>query len=125
MSLGKAGKALQRAVQAGIPDGWELDEREVEMLDLAARQADDLERLETAISEAGAMVAGSTGQPVVNPAIPEARQARIAISRLLGALQLPDAEDSPRSAASERARKAARVRWERKDDFRRRRRGAA
>lgn len=124
MSVGRAGKALQKAVQAGLPDGWELDEREVEMLDLAARQADDLERLEKAIAKTGAMVIGSTGQPVVNPAIPEARQARLAISRLLGVLQLPDADDSLRSASSERARKAARVRWERKDDLKRRR-GAA
>jgi hypothetical protein len=65
MSLGGAGKALEKAVQAGLPDGWELDERELEILDLAAHQADDLDRLQKAIAKEGVTSTGSTGQRTV------------------------------------------------------------
>lgn len=51
---------------------------------LAARQADDLQRLEAAIKVDGVSVPGSAGQPVLNPCVQEARQARLAINRLLG-----------------------------------------
>lgn len=111
--LGNSGRALWRQIARALPEGWELDEREEALLRLAARQADDLTRLETAISKSGPMVPGSAGQPVVNPAIPEARQARLAISRLLGALHLPDAEEAPRTAAGQRGQRAANLRWSR------------
>src|SRR5437870_5362254 len=74
--LGTTVRALWRSVANGLPEGWELDERERAILTLAARQADDLARLETAITRDGAMTTGSAGQPVVNAAITEARQAR-------------------------------------------------
>jgi phage terminase small subunit len=110
--LGEAGQALWTSVSAALPEGFELDEREAAQLDLAARQADDLARLEALIEEEGPASIGSQGQRIVHPAIPEARQARIAISRLLGELDLaPDQAESPSTAASRRASKAARARW--------------
>lgn len=115
--MGPAGKALWKAVHGDLPKGWELDQREVKLLAMAARQADDLALLEASIRKVGAMVTGSTGQPTVNPAIPEARQARHAISRLLGALELPDADDMPATAATARSRKAAQARWGRKEQL--------
>ena len=48
--LGDRGKALGGTTVAGLPKGWELDEREHEILALAARQADDLRRLELELS---------------------------------------------------------------------------
>src|SRR5215211_2823845 len=109
--LGDRGKALWRSTMAGLPKGWELDERETQILTLAVRQADDLRRLEIAIRRDGAMVPGSQGQPVLNPAIGEARLARLAITRLLGELKLPDAAGVPRSSRSRSAQRAAAARW--------------
>jgi hypothetical protein len=123
--LGPAGKALWRSVHDDLPDDWELDRRELENLSLAARQADDLARLEKVIAKEGTMSIGSTGQPTVHPAIPEARQARLSISRLLGSIPLPDAEEQPQTAASERGRAAARARHGRREHLSRRRNAAA
>ncbi len=119
------GRALWQSIDKGLPDGWELDERERAILVLAARQADDLARLEALIAKHGAMVTGSAGQPVLNPAIAEARQARIAIDRLLGKLELPDEQEEPRSEAGKRARHAARARWDQRAQWEERRRGTA
>lgn len=116
--LGNGGKALWKQIRelceaAGDEEALiELDERELAVLELACRQADDLGRLQTAIKKNGAMALGSQGQPVVNPAITEARQARLAIGRLLGQLALPDGEEGGKAtAASRRAQRAAAGRW--------------
>jgi hypothetical protein len=63
------------------------------------------------------MVLGSAGQPVLHPAVVEARQARLAISRLLGTLSLPDEEAEPRTVAGLRAQRAARSRWQHGERF--------
>ena len=122
--LGNSGRALWRQIARSLPDGWELDEREEAILRLAGQQVDDLSRLEKAISKDGAMALGSAGQPVVNPAITEARQARLAIGRLLGTLHLPDADEAPRTAAGKRGQQAASTRWGRRDGERSRQRAA-
>lgn len=121
--LGNRGRALFASVAKALPDSLEFDEREVAILTMAARQADDVQRLETVVKEKGPMVKGSAGQPVVNPAVVEARQGRLAINRLLGELSIPDAEEEPRTAASRRSQHAANTRW---DERRKKaRRGAA
>ena len=50
----------------------------------------------------------------MHPAIPELRQGRQALSRLLGELKLPNADGRPESAASARGRHAANARWDEK-----------
>lgn len=110
--LGNAGRALWKQIAGSLPDGWELDNRERAVLFAACRQRDDISRLEAAIKKDGAMTTGSSGQPVVNPAVTEARQGRLALGRLLGQLQLPDEDDQPMTEAGRRAQKAARVRWD-------------
>lgn len=110
--LGNRGRALWRSVAKALPEETEFDEREVAILTMAARQADDVARLETAIKKQGTMVRGSTGQPVVNPAVTEARQGRLAINRLLGELSIPDEEEQPRTAAGRRGQHAAQTRWD-------------
>src|SRR5690349_2709344 len=93
-----------RRLYSSIVGDWELTDREAELLLLAARQADDVARLETAIRKHGTMVRGSTGQVVLNPAVGEARQGRMAIGRLLAQLNLQGDEDEvPQTAASKRA----------------------
>lgn len=118
--LGVAGRALWRSVSSALPDGFAWDERELAILTMAAHQADDLAALEAAIEQHGAMVVGSKGQPVLNPAIGEARQARLTVSRLLGLLGIPDEDEEPKTAASRHGQKAAQARWSRKENMQRR-----
>jgi hypothetical protein len=95
------------AIREGLPPGVELDEREEAILDLAARQAADVERAEADIAERGYLVVGSRGQQVLNPSIAEVRQGRLALGKLLGQLDLPEStRDVVRNA-----RHAAQARW--------------
>jgi hypothetical protein len=107
--LGAAGKRLWYTVV----EHYELDEHEVPLLESACRQADDIARLEALLSR-GVTARGSTGQTRLHPAVAEVRLGRIALARLLGTLNLPaDAASiaAPATHASNRARKAAEVRW--------------
>ena len=84
---------------------------EAEARRLQAAQ-DDLDRLADAIRTEGAMVPGSAGQPVVNPALTEARGQRLALHRLLSALQLPADDGVPLpTPVTVRNRQAAKARW--------------
>ncbi len=85
-----AGAALVKSIVGGLPAGVELDERERAVLDLASAQADDIARLEADVKEHGTRIEGSTGRPVLNPALIELRQSRLALGRLLAQLDLPD-----------------------------------
>lgn len=110
--LGAAGQELWRALHAALPAEAEFDERELVILTLAARQADDVAALEGSLRSSGPVVEGSQGQPRLSGAVAEARQGRLAVSRLLGALELPDFEaERLRSSSSKRAQHAANARW--------------
>jgi P27 family predicted phage terminase small subunit len=114
--LGNSGRSLWSQIQKALPAQWELDERELAILAAACRQRDDLAKLEASIAKFGVMSVGSKGQPVVNPAVSEARQARLAIGRLLGEISLPDeAANRPLTGRSRRAKHAADTRWNRRD----------
>jgi phage terminase small subunit len=108
-AFGMAGKALWKR----LAEVYEFEPRELQLLTMACRQADDLSRLETAIRRDGVHLVGSMGQKVLNPALAEARLARAAIGRLLGELDLPSftEEAKPRTAASRHGKKAADSRW--------------
>jgi hypothetical protein len=94
--------ALVEAIRAGLPDSHEWDERERALLDLAARQAADIDRLEADIAGNGVRSGGR-----LNPAIGEVRQGRVALARILAGVDVPDGA----SATTLRARKAAAARW--------------
>lgn len=115
--LGAAGKRLWRS----LTDKYELDPHELVLLEAAARQSDNLADCERHLAESDVMVLGSTGQPRVNPLVPEIRQQRIALAKLIDALALPTEDAAPVSAASRRARKAAQTRWGRVEALRQRR----
>jgi hypothetical protein len=102
---------LVAAIRKGIPAGVELDEREEALLDLAGRQACDVAAAEADVKARGYLVEGSRGQPVVNPSIGEARQARLALAKLLAQLELPDLSGVLRDQSSRDAQKAAQRRW--------------
>ena len=58
--------AMIEAIKAGLPPGVELDERETALLDLASRQALDVDRAEQDLVKRGYLVLGSRGQEVIN-----------------------------------------------------------
>jgi P27 family predicted phage terminase small subunit len=122
--LSEAGRALWRQIQRAVPDDAELDEREAAILAAACRQADDVAALEAAIAAHGVVVEGSRGQPRLSPLMTEARQGRLALARLLGELDLSDADAQRRSARSRRGQQAANARWDARDQLAERRRGA-
>jgi hypothetical protein len=100
-----AGAALEREIRKAVPPGVEFDEREAVLLAAAANQADDIAALERDIRERSHMINGA-----VNPAVREARQARLALARLLSGIDLPGAA----STTTLRAEKAARARCRRR-----------
>lgn len=105
--LGNAGRAMWKSIHDALGDEFELDDRERQILTLACRQRDDLAALEATLRKDGRTVRGSVGQPRLHPAVAEARQARLAIARLLGQLALPDDAGEMQTSASLRASKAA------------------
>ena len=111
--LGKAGKALWRSIHRDLEAGWELDARELHLLERACRTADDLAVLEATVDKEGATVEGSRGQTVVHPALVEARQLRVVQLRLLSVIEMADPFVSRQSStpAQSRARHAADTRW--------------
>ena len=119
--LGPAGRALWRS----ITGPFEPDERELQILTLACRQVDDVAALEALIARDGMVVEGSRGQLRLNSLVTEARQGRHEIANLLDKLNLPDADDRPMSGQSQRAKRAADIRWARSAEARASRRGPA
>jgi hypothetical protein len=104
-----------------LPNDAEFDERELAVLAAACRQADDLAALEAVIAEEGVVAIGSKGQPRLSSLVTEVRQGRLALTRLLGELDLTDANAEPRTARSRRAQHAATSRWHARDELERRR----
>lgn len=106
--LRSPGKALWRAITVDL----ELDARERVLLEMAARQADDVAALEAELEASGLTTVGSTGQERLNAAVTELRQARLAVARLLGMIDLPaEGQMAARSEPERRARAAANGRW--------------
>ena len=104
-------RALVDAIEKSLPESHVWDEREVALLALAARQADDIDRLEGDIAENGVRVEGRGGQRTLNQSLAEARQARVALSRILGGIDIPDAV-RPSVLHGQRA---AEARWQRRE----------
>lgn len=109
MSTKRAGTELVAQMNGALPDEAEWDERELAILDLARRQADDISDLENVLDIQGPLVTGSTGQERLNPAFAELRQQRLALGKLLESIRLPD-EGMGRVPNAKKARAAA-TRW--------------
>ena len=106
--LGPAGKKLWSDLSAV----FDLDAPELPLLAAAARQADDIARLEEAIARDGVTVEGSAGQPRLNGAVSEVRQGRLALAKILGSVAWPT-DEKPMTVTQRKARDAARARWAR------------
>ncbi len=106
-ALGAAGRDLWRRVLSS----FEFDGHELPGLLLAARQLDDVARLEQLLDTDGLVTTGSAGQPRLSAVVTELRQARLAAARLLDALALPVDDSGSSTPAVKRARRAAESRW--------------
>lgn len=84
--LYKRGKRIHK----DLTDAYEFSDVEMQLVLEIAKCADRIDDLEDAIQDEGTMVAGSTGQPVVNPAIAEVRQQQMLLQRLVKGLRLQD-----------------------------------
>lgn len=106
--FGPRGQAFWQSTR----DKYELTDGELEILAEACRTLDVLDVLAAEIATNGPMTVGASGQPVVHPAVGEARGQRLALHRLLAGLSLPDSDGQTiRSARSIRGTTAARARW--------------
>lgn len=112
--IGRPGQRLWKAILGDLAPEWELDARELHLLERAARCADELAKLEKVLDRDGLTVEGSRGQVVAHPALTEARQLRLVQLRLLAAIEMADPKAAIRSAtpAQARGRRAANVRWD-------------
>ena len=98
-------------MHAGLGAEWELTGHERVLLEQACGQFDVAADVDAEVEARGLVVTGSRGQPVLHPAVTEARMARLAAGRLLGQVKMPDADGDSASAATDRARRAAQARW--------------
>src|SRR3954452_13883233 len=109
--LGVRGRKLWRDVVTE----HELRPDELALLGAAARTADELDRLETELTTAEVVVAGSTGQERPNPLFREVREHRKTLAGLLRQLRLIESDDDgvvPLHVTAMK-RRAANVRWSR------------
>lgn len=111
--LGLPGRGLWKAILGDVSEGWQLDKRELHLLERACRVEDEMRLLEAVVDKEGVTALGSKGQAVVHPAVLEGRQLKLAQLRLLSSLELEDPAAARVGAtpASKRARRAAESRW--------------
>ena len=106
----KAPDGLQlqgRKLWHAVVDGFELWPHELPILEAAARQRDEIARMDAELRKAPTLVEGSTGQEKPNPLFAELRQHRLALAKLITHLGLDESE----VAATGAGRKLARTRW--------------
>lgn len=102
----KTAVAHVEAIAGSLPPTHEWDERERALLDLARKQAADIDALEADIAEWGVRIE-NRGAVVLNQALGEVRQERVALARLLGQIDIPGSA----SGRTVHARKGAEARW--------------
>jgi hypothetical protein len=100
-----------RAFWAKSVAEYDLTDAEAELLAEAAWTLTEIESLRSTLDSDGLTVAGSVGQTRVHPAVNEIRQHRMALARLIKAIDLPADADEPESWTTKNARAAAEARW--------------
>lgn len=119
--LGRAGRRVWRETLRAVAPDWQLDERDLLVLEQAARQADLIADLEEALDREGIITKGAAGQPRVNGAVASLNQARASLVRLLGAVEIsPPRERTGHLSGRQRdqLRDARRSRWPRGEQAR-------
>lgn len=87
--LGDAGRALWDA----LADSFDFETQEAALLVEACRVKDRLDALDSVVRDQGVTVTSPQGVKA-HPALVEARQQQITLSRLIASLRLPDEEDN-------------------------------
>ncbi len=105
-SLKTAGRKLWKETVAV----YDLRQDELEILRAACAEADLIVKMEGELDGQPMVVAGSMGQMVTHPLLPELRQHRATQASLLRALKLPDVDGAAESAPNQN-RAAANSRW--------------
>ena len=112
--LDRAGKKLWTEIARGQ---YELRPDEVRVLVEACREADLIERIESALSTADLLVPGPRpAQMVAHPLLNEIRQHRTTFATLMKQLLLPNTNEGAlqkQERVSQQNTKAARARWDR------------
>jgi hypothetical protein len=105
-------KAAGRVLWASVMDGWEIDAWERTLLLQACRCVDRLDDLAEAAAASTAVVTNAKGDQAPHPAIVEARQQSIVLTRLLASMRLPVGDEDdltrPQRRGSARGAYAAR-----------------
>ena len=104
MGSSGAGAALEKLIRDDPAATSVRSAREEILLKAAVRQADDIAALEQDVAERGHVIDGQ-----LNPSLREVRQTRVALGRLLAAIDLPNAANT----TTLRAERAADARWRR------------
>jgi len=87
-------KDAGRRLWLSVLGGWEIDAWEQLLLLQACRCADRLDELAAIASTAPAVVTNAKGDATPHPAIVEARQQSIVLTRLLASMRLPVGDES-------------------------------
>jgi hypothetical protein len=109
--LKNAHKTAGERLRASVAEVLDLDGADpvwLALLDEACAAKDLVEALAAEVNGTFS-VPGSKGQQVCNPLLPELRQQRLALSRMLNQLGM---SDQPESEGTRQARSAARARWQ-------------
>lgn len=101
----------QRGFLATLRETFELSPHEEMIVRQAVETLEAIELLDSAIAEHGPYVSGSAGQLVINPAIPERRQHRADLARLLDRLGVDEGGAPDPEAPSVAGRSLAGKRW--------------
>ncbi|WP_396659266.1 hypothetical protein [Microbacterium sp.] len=105
---------------AAITDDLEGDQHDAELVLETCRVLDVIDGLAAAVRADGVTVAGSRGQTVVHPAVQEMRQQQLTFARLLGQLNLDEAEvGAMLTARQAAARRAGQAKWRKLQEVRR------
>lgn len=83
-----------RMLWVGILDAYELEDHELALLVEIVRTMALLDRLDEVVRADGPITYTKDGAPRAHPAAVEARQQRLALARLQGALRLPSGEEA-------------------------------
>jgi hypothetical protein len=108
-------QARGRAFWRDVTDAFDLPIEGLRLLEHASRTLDELGRMQEALADVPLTVPGSAGQEKPHPLFAEVRAHRALLAKLLRQLDLPELPDehgqAEISARSERAKKAADMRW--------------
>jgi hypothetical protein len=86
--VGAAGLRLWADVCGGVADDWELDAKDLALLEIAARTADTVAELEAQVAQDGTIVKGSQGQDRLHQAVPALTAARALQARVVAQIEL-------------------------------------